>query len=189
MLQQHRHSYQRFLNTCWVSNTSVSRLQKYHRLFFSQWASSVPTTPDVCERSSSQPSVQLFSPKQSRTSRPLTPCDDVWSLSASRRLAALTAVSSKTLGPWMQQTAGLRHAFFKQITKNLSRTSEGFWNGSLLNLTTSSAQSAWWLICWWRSCDTTRTAAVWTVMKMVRGLWSFLSDAEAVRHWRLFRVK
>lgn len=36
MVQQHRHSYQRVFNTCSVSNTSVSRLQKYHTDTFYQ---------------------------------------------------------------------------------------------------------------------------------------------------------
>lgn len=72
MLQQHRHSYQRFFNTCSVSNTSVSRLQKYHRLLFSQRASSVPTTPR-CLWTQQLSTFSSALQQQTRTSRPLTP--------------------------------------------------------------------------------------------------------------------
>lgn len=68
MVQQHRHSYQRFFNTCSVSNTSAGYKNIQQTFFFfspeDDWASSVPTTarPSV---SSSQPlNLALQSRKQ-----------------------------------------------------------------------------------------------------------------------------
>lgn len=65
MLQQRRHSYQRFFNTPSVSNTSVSRLQKYHtdsRFIITEHLQFLRHR-GVSERSSSQPSVQLLGPR------------------------------------------------------------------------------------------------------------------------------
>lgn len=65
MLQQRRHSYPRFFNTCSVSNTSVSRLQKYHTDSFLMSVFGSYDTEASVNAAALNP--QLFSPKTNQS--------------------------------------------------------------------------------------------------------------------------